>query len=388
MTCVFLSVLLAIASTDIRVEAETMQGEQIRGVLEKVTAQGVTIAGGPNGSQELSFDRLQRLRLGENKATTPADGIRVLLTDGTFIFASDIAMTDGRMAVHVPDMSETMIFSAESVAGVLFQPDAAEAEHKWREQTLPARATDALAVKRDKSLLTLEGIIGDIDSDSLTFILDGERLSVNRAKLHSIAFAHREPNTRQAAQVVDGWGNRWMAAKLDWREDGVRVVLVDNTQHHIPFEQLREVDLGSGRIVWLSDLEPALVQHVPFFDQPWEICRDRNFHGDPLQVGTTVFSKGLAIHSKTLIEFELDREFDRFESLVGIEKSAGIYGNAVVRIRTDNSIVFEAPIRAGEPPLPVSVSVENARLLQLEVDYGEFLDLGDWAVWGNARLIR
>ena len=47
---------------------------------------------------------------------------------------------------------------------------------------------------------------------------------------------------------------------------------------------------------------------------------------------------------------------------------------------------YSADVRSG--PLPIEVGVEGVRILVLEVDEGDDLDLGDHAVWASAMVVK
>src|SRR5207247_2531998 len=64
-------------------------------------------------------------------------------------------------------------------------------------------------------------------------------------------------------------------------------------------------------------------------------------------------------------------------------------GNGVVQIKADGKVVFDSgPVTGDDEPRPVLVPIEGAKKIQLIVDYGDQLDVGDQADWGNARLIK
>lgn len=130
------------------------------------------------------------------------------------------------------------------------------------------------------------------------------------------------------------------------------------------------------------------MQHTPFFDVGVEYRRDANLMGGPIRIKGVDFAKGLVVHSKTVLEYELAGKFRRFECILGVEDSAGDLGDAIVRIQVDGKQVYEAQVQAGQPGQQVSLPVENGQKLQLEVDFGRLFDLGDHVVFGNARLVK
>lgn len=365
---------------------QTMDGLQLMGKLQEVTADGLAIQSSDGATQTLSVDSIQSIRFAAVNPKSDAKTV-VLLVDGSEVAASEFTTTAGTAYIVTPSQKKLQV-PIDAIAGVLFVSLPPQEFQQWKEKSIPPKQSDALVVRREDKTMQLEGIIGDVESEKLTFVLDGDSLPVNREKLHSAIFAHETPEASPEATVADIAGSRWMPHRFQWKADGIAIECVGQLTLEFAWSDLAEVDLGSGRIIYLSDLEPSLVQHRPFFDEPWQVCRDENNWGEKLQILNEQYDKGLAVHSKTTIEYETQGQFERFESMVGIDKSAGYYGDAIVRIRVDSVPAFEARVRPGEPPIPVSIVIDTAKAVVLEVDYGEFLDLGDWVVFGNARFVR
>jgi len=73
---------------------------------------------------------------------------------------------------------------------------------------------------------------------------------------------------------------------------------------------------------------------------------------------------------------------------VGIDDSAAGQGSVRFRVLLDGREAFVSPIlRGGDPPLPVSVDLGGAKLLELLVDYADRADVMDRADWLDARMV-
>lgn len=373
-------------ASDAGASVTTMDGRTIAGKLSVADDKTLTIAPPDAAALTLPLDGVQNIRFPDRQAKRPDDSAVVVLVDGAEIVAEKFTIDSGKAAVVTPS-GRRLELAVEAVAGVLFARTEPAEFKEWKQRTLASHVSDSLVVRRGDKSMRLEGVIGDVGDKTLTFVLEGDALPVNRDRLHSAVFAHGQSESAAVAVIVDLAGNRWTPHQAVWSAEGLEFQCAGSVTVRLPWSEIAEIDLASGRIVYLSDLEPTLVVHQPFFDEPWEICRDENNSGEKLQILQERYDKGLAVHSKTRVEYEV-RGFQRFESMVGIEKSAGFYGDAIVRVLADSKVVFEARVRAGEPPQPIAVPLADVKHLALEVDYGEFLDLGDWVAWGNARFIR
>lgn len=147
-----------------------------------------------------------------------------------------------------------------------------------------------------------------------------------------------------------------------------------------------------GRVVYLSDLEPADYRHVPYLNVDWPYRRDRNVLGEPLVVGGKRYLKGIGMHSAGRLSYRLDGKYSRFEAAVAIDDAAEGRGSATfgVYVLRDGKMseAFKSGIvRGGEAPQPVAVDVAGAQGLTLTVDYADRGDELDHADWLDARLI-
>ncbi len=97
-------------------------------------------------------------------------------------------------------------------------------------------------------------------------------------------------------------------------------------QDHADWGDARLVD-ASGKMVYLSDMTPVSAI------QGWEkLGLDHSVSRAPLQIGDTVFEKGLGTHAAGEIEYELAEEYDYFESWVGIDQGGKSNGSVQFKV--------------------------------------------------------
>lgn len=314
--------------------------------------------------------------------------LRVLMSDGSRIAATSIE-SDGREVTVSASERPSFKCPATELVGILFAKVTDAEAARWYSLAAETRATDILTVVKNEKPFDLEGIIGSIREDGLDFILDGDTLPVKRERIRAALFANRGRRPVDAAviEVIDRSGSRWNVERVESKGDQLDLVRGDE-RWSIPFQQVRRIDYSRGRLVFLSDLEPVLTQHFPFFDVAWSVGRDVSLLNRPLRLGDRVFTKGLAVHSRTSLTYELDTPYRRLDGLVGIDADAGPLGDAVVVIRGDDRELLKARIRAGEPPLSMNVPLDGVKRVTLVADFGERFDLGDHVLWADARLVK
>jgi hypothetical protein len=108
-----------------------------------------------------------------------------------------------------------------------------------------------------------------------------------------------------------------------------------------------------------------------------------------MRIGGEVFDRGIGMHSAASLTYTLKEPFRQFAAAVGIDDAVGSRGNVVFRVLADGREVFSSgPVTGRDEPKPVLVELAGVKTLQLLVDLGDDLDIGDQANWANARLIR
>jgi hypothetical protein len=142
---------------------------------------------------------------------------------------------------------------------------------------------------------------------------------------------------------------------------------------------------------YLSDMEPLRYVHVPYLDLTWPLGRDTNVMGGRLRTGGKLFWKGLGVHSAARLVYRLDGTHQHFAALAAIDDSAARGGSVIVRVLLAEGDAwreaYTSPVtRGGDEPVPIFVSVGQAKGLALVVDYADRGDELDHANWLDARL--
>ena len=58
-------------------------------------------------------------------------------------------------------------------------------------------------------------------------------------------------------------------------------------------------------MTFLSDLTPAKVEETPYFGHRFPWRRDVNLLGEPLKINGQSFDRGLAVHSRCILTYDL-----------------------------------------------------------------------------------
>jgi hypothetical protein len=119
---------------------------------------------------------------------------------------------------------------------------------------------------------------------------------------------------------------------------------------------------------------------------PWQ--RDRSVSGKPLLMSGRAYEKGLGVHARNLLRYDIGGQFDAFAATIGLDAAAEGRGDCVFVVRADGRELLRQRVRGQETPREIKLDVRGARQLTLLVEPGEDLDLADHANWANARLMK
>jgi hypothetical protein len=188
------------------------------------------------------------------------------------------------------------------------------------------------------------------------------------------------------------------------RFDAEGAVLTDlyGVRHALRAEAVRHILFRNGRVVYLSDLEPAAVEENANYirvakpapgDLDLPHRRDLNARGGPLSIGRRLFRKGIGVHAYSALTFTLDGRYERFLATVGLDDCAGagaptLPPDVLFEITADGAKVFSETLRARDGAREVNLDVSQVRQLKLVADFGAGGGGGDYADWAAARLIR
>lgn len=182
-------------------------------------------------------------------------------------------------------------------------------------------------------------------------------------------------------------GSPFVARIAGWDGVHAKFQVAEGFELAVPCAALVSLTVDTGRVAFLSDLEPVEAEQTPALNRvkPW--LRDRTPGGEGLVLDGTTFRRGLCLIPRTTLTFEVgDGGWDVFEARVGIDDRASDLAHAIIRIRADTRTVFESdPFQVGTPSVQIEVPLEGVQRITIEADFGENLDLGDHCAFADAR---
>lgn len=169
-----------------------------------------------------------------------------------------------------------------------------------------------------------------------------------------------------------------------YENDQLYMKFVSGKEISIPYVRLAEIYFFGGSFVYLSDLKPSEVVVNPgiagISGLKFPPQFDLNVVGKPLRTRDSIFRKGLGLHSKTKITFDVNQKYRRFQATAGFDDSAREANTAhvpkvVVRVYGDGKKLYDSNVITPTSPLKaLRLNISSVKKLTIEVDYGEPYD--------------
>jgi hypothetical protein len=331
-------------------------------------------------------------------ATRPADTIdwRFKLNTGDHFTARIAHWSDSPLTVNSDTISlHPLQLPADRILELWCGP--ADAITKSLALNVVRDTDDVAFVQTDGGIATVKGQAVGISGDALQFRYGDDTRKISVAKLIGVALAARSQSpspeatsSADAQQVVkldsgDALSGKWTGIT----KDAVQLQTSWGQTVDIPLGQVASIDSKNGRLVYISDLTPAKVEQTPFFGRVIPFRLDTNLDGGPLTLSDGKYTKGISMHARCILEYNLAGGYSRFRTKVGLEQPAGLQGRTVVRLLADDKTLYENPdVRGDQPPKDLDLDVTRVNQLTLEADFGLSQDSGARVVWANARLLR
>ena len=392
------------------VEVQTLTGESIVGQLVELKQDRIAIAVGGE-RREISRTELSKVTFTKKSDLASVPTVWVELVDGSVLPATSFSVQGGQ-AELVPAGAAAVKLAVRLVRSVRFKQQNAEQRSEWDKIRGSRARSDLIAIRKADRIDYIKGVLREVDAKTVQFELDGERIPVAIEKVEGLIY-HQTGVVDLAPElfrVTDGYGTRLAGASLTATADSVRFTTSTGVQIERRYNDLRQLDFSAGKIVYLSDVMPQAVEWTPFFEAPQLSESLQEFYRPKMDRALTrgkssdkegklqlmvdeegtiaTFDKGIAMHSRSSIKFDVPVDVRRFRALVGIDARVRQHGHVRFVVRGDGGELYAADVSGTGLPSDVSIDITGVRQLELFVDFGKNLDVGDHLNLCNARLIK
>ncbi len=254
----------------------------------------------------------------------------------------------------------------------------------------------------------MKGAIENIGKGFVEF--QHPRLGLRREyfdKLDRIIFAEFEKfspssNTSLLATVIALDQSEISGRITRVQEESLQLETDDKNYISIPLQNIQHFFFQGGKFVYISDLPKSqykveYTHYFPNYANTYSAKLNKNYDGDMMVIEGQSFFKGIGVLPRTKIIITLNKEFQKFQSHIGIddrvikELQSGqdiLEGSAVFQVWLDGEKKYDSGICQTSEIQQLDIPIKNGKQLILLVDYGKFPVGRNLANWAGARLIK
>jgi hypothetical protein len=355
----------------------------------------------------------------------PEAGPQILLTDGSVIRA-DVLSLDQKQLV-LGDATglgrgqwDESTLPRENLAAIVFQPPAGAAARDkfWEALFAEPLHDDGLVLQGGETItgtliaaptsgrFAAEGVKPGSEVFQIAQTGAEQPLSIPAAKVVAYRAPQPASNRPSAGQAWLGLsdGSLLNVRSIAVKGDAVSIALAgggtlqttlagrDDPERKF-WDAIEYFEPAPKRLAWLAQVKPLGYKHIPFVGVERPLGLDQSVLAQRLRAGGPVYPHGIGMPSTSRVAYDV-AGYRKFAAEVALDESAGLKGSVVFRVLLESAPnewqpAYEGPvIRGGDPPLPISIDLKNAKRMALIVDFADRGDECDWADWLQARLIR
>jgi len=392
-----LLLFVGLASLSHAADVTTLDGKKWKGDIVSIDPKQLALRTS-TGTENFELTKLDAVELapvaGAGSAAS-AKSILVEFVDGSQFRCSEFKIKNKTAILTLLDSKLTVEAPASMLLYMIRDLSDPKVEQAFRGILAKRGKRDIYIVLKGGILDGVNGTFGDGDADGkmITFQLEAndEKLPLQTSRIYGMIFS--PPAIAVAAtvcRVIDTGNNVLNAKELTVTEKGgLLVETITGVKIDYPAMNLiAKLDFSAGSLLYLSNANPIKVEQSSTEGMPEPFRRDRNLDNGELKIAAKAYSKGLALHSRTVLTYDLGGKYKLFQAIAGVDDSVeGEDCKATLTIEGDSKPIFKHVIKKGDPPKPLNLTVLNVKELRITVE-SDFLDLGNQVDLADAKLLK
>jgi hypothetical protein len=408
-TFAILTTLLVVGATGLGAEAaklRTTTGKSLEGELVSISEKELVVRG-KEGNVTVPMKEVLDLTLQAASPPTEAKYSDVELTDGTLLHCVQVSIKKDKVEVKLAGGPEVKL-PLSVVNSILNNAQDAQVREEWQKLQAKRGNSDLLALKDSEGTVnSLAGTFGEGDEAGTAIAFEtasGNKTKINLTRVHGMSFLRKLAADAPSAvcKVHDTSKNVLAAVKVTYGGD-FKVTTAAGVEVVYPRDLVARVDYSSGKLAYLSDLEPIrVVERSGSGDKDdWvdHYRRDQGFSDDgQIRIGKEKYAKGLGLHAYTDLVYDIGGEYKDFKAFLGFDPNIKRLSTSPVKIliEGDGRELFTASVLPPDPknlktlppPQPLALNIQNVKRLRIVVSSSGLFDLGDYLNLADAKVSK
>ena len=376
------SALLCLAAAPARGPGEatvtTLDTRSVSGTVTAISADAVVVRPAAGGARKLALGDVRSIVFADRPAAEAMaqPGRAVLLAeDGSALALRSPAVRDGKVRAATACAGDVAV-GLDAVARLLLprpHQTPAEVDRQVELLKLARGSADVLLVGAGGQWTAVRGVLDSLGGGRARLTYEDVETAMDANTVAALVPARvgKAPAAAEpAGHVRCTDGSRVAFASLSLAGGRVTAESASLGRLNIDAASVARIDFRSARLTYLSDLAPAEARQTPFFDEqvPWQ--RDeRAGGGGPLRLGGRGYEKGLGLHARCELSWELGGAYRSFTAVAGIDDSVRA-GAAVLTVTVDGKAAVKAVrLDRREPPQTIRIDVTGVRRLTVLADF-------------------
>ncbi len=362
----------------------------IDGSATSATIEAVSVDGFVFGDGVPTDTKLEKIVAYQTETPAVAPGaVEVVIAGQGKLFTNSIDIQDS-VASIVSTSGNAMQVPLDVIQAVVFK------RTQLVNKLLSDRSdsADTVIVETPEGEKVVAGIFEGMSQGKLRLNFNGKSRKIGLEKINAVSLADLGLKSLAGTQVELSDG-AVLTGQIKNVDNGVLTfALTSNHALEIPWASVNRLELQSDNLVYLSNLEPLTVQQNSIFapQRGWQ--RDRSVDGNPIRLHTSsqsspqTYRKGLGTHSYCKLEFANTNDFEKFQTIAGIDAETNGRGDCLMSVYADGIKLWSQRITGQTPPEQVDLDISGMAKVTLIVEPGEQFDLADHADWADAKFVK
>ncbi len=400
MTTVFIALMTCLIAPDTGAEIHTTEGDILHGKPVECLEGGSLVLQTKGGTEVLAVEDMYAVYFdGGGDGVSTVHGAGISFVDGSFL-SGEVTGGNGEKLFFRSEQIGDMEISINALAKLVFANPSVPRDF----DRCQGMSGDDVLYRRHEGARGrdyIQGTLVEFNDSGLSFDCSLGLIKFSLSDLEALALfqvAGPEPLSGTVVEVLLHGGSGMLRGSLRGIDsDSVSITTVFDSRVVIEHEEISCILFRGGRIEHVSEIEPCSKEELPYIGDAeyflYPFKKDRSVTGCMLSSGGRKFVRGIGLHSRSALTYQLNGEYTAFESFVGIcdeVLSIPAEGSVVFEVLVDSKSAFKSSIiRSGAPPVKTPrIDLKGALTITLVADFADGFDSGDRALFGHPVLVR